>query len=302
MGLLRDRRAPTELNGRQKEELQKDVILVSLCKDRAAYRQQLYEEGFYPLEKAKGITLYKNYEETKRKIGSIYQRLYREHLDKAIREFHDSVDTIKVARQLSGKAAGEVLTLPAAEFELKERATIASMLFRPFENDKTRVEFVRTSARLCQLQETRQPKALKRKMEQFVAVGDNGVLSLRKCSKGHPSLEVFSLPQCRNGETVDHDPGASRSEEPKEVQCQHTYPIVLHQPVCLICIGNKEFTYDRRMRHIPRKDVLNKHVETHFRLPEYQMEFQCRHPHCCAILHGVSHFKRHALEIHGVSH
>ncbi|KAF2826068.1 hypothetical protein CC86DRAFT_294249 [Ophiobolus disseminans] len=57
--------------------------------------------------------------------------MYREPLETAIREFHKSIDTIEIARQLSGKAATEVLTLLAVEFELRERATIASMLFKP---------------------------------------------------------------------------------------------------------------------------------------------------------------------------
>jgi hypothetical protein len=77
---------------------------------------------------------------------------------------------------------------------------------------------------------------------------------------------------------------------------------VLPYPVCLICIGNEEFSYERRMRHIPRKDVLKKHVETHFRLPELQSGFACRHPSCSDMLFDSVHFKRHALDIHGVSH
>lgn len=60
-----------------------------------------------------------------------------------IRAFHDSIDTIKIARQLSGKAAAEVLTLPPVEFKLQERAAIAAMLFKTIEGDKARITFVR---------------------------------------------------------------------------------------------------------------------------------------------------------------
>jgi hypothetical protein len=82
------------------------------------------------------------------------------------------------------------------------------------------------------------------------------------------------------------------------------FEIVLSDPhpICLICIGNEEFSDERRMRCIPRKDVLKKHVETHFRLAELQSESQCRHPRCSVVLADVVHFKRHALEVHGVSH
>ena len=74
--------------------------------------------------------------------------MYRERLEKAIREFYDLINTIEIARQLSGKAATKVLILPTAKFEIQERATITAMLFKPFENDKARIKFVYTLARL----------------------------------------------------------------------------------------------------------------------------------------------------------
>ncbi|KAI1663563.1 DUF3435 containing protein [Pyrenophora tritici-repentis] len=118
MGLSRDRRAPTELDDEQQKELRNDPALTILRKEREVYKEQLYNQGFYPLSKGEGTDVYKKYEETKRKIGSTYQRLYRERLESAVREFHESIDTIEIARQLSGMAAEKVLTLPAVEFEL----------------------------------------------------------------------------------------------------------------------------------------------------------------------------------------
>ena len=59
--------------------------------------------------------------------------------------------------------ATEVLTLPAVEFELRVRATIAGMLFNPIQDDTARAMFVRILAELCHKQETRRPKAAKRK-------------------------------------------------------------------------------------------------------------------------------------------
>jgi hypothetical protein len=49
-----------------------------------------------------------------------------------------------------------------------------------------------------------------------------------------------------------------------EVQSRQLFPIVAPHPICLICIGNEEFLDERRMRCIPQKDVLKKHVEMHF--------------------------------------
>ena len=288
MGLSRDRRAPTELDDEQQEKLRNDPALAVLRKERETYKRQLHDRGFNPLAQGQGTDLYKKYEDTKRKIGSTYQSLYRERLEAAIREFHDSIDTIEIARQLSGKAATEVLTLPAVEFELRERAAVASMLFKPIQDDKTRVRFVRTLARLCHKQETPQPKALKRKKVDFVVCEDNGSSSSSKRKKSVDGFE--KTPPSQDGEKI------------LETQSQQLYSIISPHPVCLICIGNEEFSYERRMRHIPRKDVLKKHVETHFRLPELQSGLQCRHPNCSDILTDMMHFKRHALDVHGVSH
>lgn len=46
---------------------------------------------------------------------------------------------------------------------------IAGLLVMPIQDDKAQVRFVRTLARLCHKQETRQPKAVKRKKVSLVA-------------------------------------------------------------------------------------------------------------------------------------
>lgn len=300
MGLSRDRRAPTELDNEQQEKLRDDPALVILRMERKAYKVQLQDQGFRPLVKGQGTDLYKKYEDTNRKIGSTYQRLYRERLESAIREFHESIDTIEIARQLSGKAAVEVLTLPAVEFELGERATISGMLFKPIQDDKARVKFVSTLAKLCRKQETRQPKAFKRKRVDLVPCEASGSSFSNQRKKGADGFEKTPLEQvCK---VVKEELDAPRRENILEVGSRQLYPTVLPHPVCLICIGNEEFSYERRMRCIPRKDVLKKHVETHFRIAELQSEFPCRHPNCSDMLVDMMHFKRHALDVHGVSH
>jgi hypothetical protein len=298
MGLSRDRRAPTELDDAQQEALRNDPALAVLRKEREMYKGQLHDQGFLPL--SKGTDLYKKNEDTKRKIGSTYQRSYRERLESAICEFHESIDTIEIARQLSGMAAAEVLTLPAVEFELRERATIAGMLFKPILDDKARVRFVRTLARLYHKQETRQPKALKRKRVGLIAYEANGSSFSNKRKKGTDGVEKSPLNQ--DYEIVKEELDAQRRENVLEVRSRQLFSIVAPQPICLICIGNEEFSYERRMRCIPRKDVLKKHVETHFRLAELQSEFQCRHPSCSDMLVGMMHFKGLALDVHGVPH
>jgi hypothetical protein len=62
--------------------------------------------------------------------------MYRKRLETVIRKFYDLINTMEIARQLSGKAANKVLTLPAVKFELREQSAIASMLFKPIQNEK----------------------------------------------------------------------------------------------------------------------------------------------------------------------
>ncbi|KAF9733739.1 hypothetical protein PMIN01_08082 [Paraphaeosphaeria minitans] len=51
-------------------------------------------------------------------------------------------------------------------------------------------------------------------------------------------------------------------------------------------MGKGELSYEWRMRHIPRKDVLKKHIMVHFKDAQYQGEFECRHPSCSEKLNG----------------
>ncbi|KAF2726606.1 hypothetical protein EJ04DRAFT_391195, partial [Polyplosphaeria fusca] len=131
MSISRDRRAPTELNDKQLDEVRNHPNLVALRVERTRYKEQLYAQDYYPLAAAKGTDLYKKYMDTNSKISSTYQKLHRERLTVAIREFHNTIDSIEIAKQLCGEAATEVLRLPAVEFELRERATVANMLFEP---------------------------------------------------------------------------------------------------------------------------------------------------------------------------
>lgn len=297
MGLSRDRRAPTELDDDQQKQVRNDPILVALREKREKYKKMLKDKGFYPLAAGKGTRLYKKYEKTNRKLASAYQKLHRIRLNEVIRKFHDSIDTIEIARQLSGKPATEVLTLPKVEFELRSRAAIAGMLSKPFKDDRERLIFTRTLARLCQQQETRQPKALRRKNWEFVEHDSGAPLTKRhKADTARAEKRFYCHSSDLVRQELDSDDG-----DTGEIKTHDLYPIVLPYPVCLICIGGR-FPYERRMKHIPRKDVLQKHVARHFQQLEYQNGFQCLHPQCAIMLDGIVHFKRHALDVHGVVH
>ncbi|KAF2739599.1 hypothetical protein EJ04DRAFT_606100 [Polyplosphaeria fusca] len=228
MSILRDRRVPTELNDKQLDEIRNHPDLVALRVERKRYKEELHAQSFYPLANAEGTDLYRKYMDMNSKIST---------------------------KQLRGEAATEVLRLPAVEFELRERATVANMLFKPFPDDKARVRF-------CSFAPS--PYALDQE---------------KAAVKKEPTLPLCGTVQ------------------------EELYPKKLLHPVCLICIGNSGFSHERRLRPWPRKDVLNKHIKAHFEDPEFQAAFSCRHPRCQGVmLDGIMHFKRHALDVHGVTH
>ncbi|KAF1935000.1 hypothetical protein EJ02DRAFT_487434, partial [Clathrospora elynae] len=117
-------RSPSEtlliksLDDEQWKKLRNDPALAILCKEQEAYKAQLHGQGCRPLSKGKGTNLCNKYKDTKQKMSSTYQRLYREQLESAVRKFYELINTIEIARQLSRMAADKVLTLPAVEFEL----------------------------------------------------------------------------------------------------------------------------------------------------------------------------------------
>ncbi|KAL5404076.1 hypothetical protein PMIN04_012660 [Paraphaeosphaeria minitans] len=274
MGLSRDRRAPVELDDKQQEEVRNHPLLAELREERDVYKHKLYSQGFRPLVQGQGTSLYADYESTVRRIGSTTEKLRRERLKEAIQTFHDSIDAIEIEKQLSGKPATEILTLSTPEFELRERATVANMLSKPFKDDRARVRHIHTLTRLCRLQETPRPKARKRKLD---CVEDPVSSSKADGDFTNPTGLKIRFERC--------EPTASKDEGDADAP-SHLYPMIPPHPVCLLCIG--QGSYEWRMRPIPRKDVLKKHIKVHFKDPQYQ--------------DGMGHFMRHALDVHGVCH
>lgn len=97
-------------------------------------------------------------------------------------------------------------------------------------------------------------------------------------------------------------PGVPKRGDIVEIECSNLYPTELPYPLCLFCIGNKQYSYEQRMKQRSRKDVLSKHVASHLRNDKYQGEFNCPHPSCSHKLYDEMHFKRHALDVHKIIH
>jgi hypothetical protein len=134
----------------------------------------------------------------------------------------------------------------------------------------------------------------------FVVCEDNKLLSPNKRKKSADGFEKSSLIQdCM---IANEKLNALQRRQILDVQSQQPFPTVLLYLVCLLCKENEELSYNRRMCHIPQRDVLRRHVETHFQLSKLGSEFQCCHPSCSGMLENMMHFRVHAFDVHRVSH
>ncbi|APA10374.1 predicted protein [Sclerotinia sclerotiorum 1980 UF-70] len=117
--------------------------------------------------------------------GDVYERYYMQAFidtdcqaiylgstrrEDLIRAFHKTVHTIEVDRQLQGILPADILTPSTIEYELKEQATIARLLFEPHTGltedqiIQKRIELVQNLIQLCKRQESpRQYRASKSK-------------------------------------------------------------------------------------------------------------------------------------------
>jgi len=121
-------------------------------------------------------------------------------------------------------AAEKVLTLPTVEFELWERGAIAGMLFKPIQDDKAQVRFLRILARLCHKQETRQPQTFKRKRAGLIACEPYGSSFSKKRKNGTAGVERSPLNQ--DCEMAKEKLDAPRRENVLEVRSRQLFPIV----------------------------------------------------------------------------
>ena len=81
---------------------------------------------------------------------------------------------------------------------------------------------------------------------------------------------------------------------------QNSYPMTFTCLICLICIGNEQLSYAKRMRPFKRKYTFQKHLNTHLQQGVFDTELECKHPYCSEQVLGITHFKNHAARVHQV--
>ncbi|KAJ9654854.1 hypothetical protein H2201_008928 [Coniosporium apollinis] len=267
MRLSRDKRAPTELTDEQKLEVRNNPKLVKLHKNRERCKKKIRDRGYYSIKAAKGTCLYARYEETNRKINNLTNTLRRRRLDQAILEFHDSIDTIEIDRQLDGINVPTTPARPILQFEHRERATIARLLSQPLDEldeasaTKLRARFIRNLASLCHRHESRQYKVSNKKIHIWFESGQTkkvgGAIGTKR-SLSDPSNAGAQKRQKSPEEGCNNTSGTQESQDKtqmlipikeEDVEIVHNpYPMVFADPVCLICIGGEELSRERQTR------------------------------------------------------
>jgi hypothetical protein len=281
--LERHEMAPDGLDKAQQEEIRNDPAVISLTRCRDEIVAQI--KSAYPtIKAAKGTQLFGEHGKKNREINKLKAQLIRVKLDKVIDEFHESVHTEEVNRQLQGiLPATEVLNPPTFAYELAERAVVARLLFQPLEDLKldqlfgVRIQLVKALAQLCKRQET--PHQFKRS----------------RTSKQVPEITCVRL-------KVENSPASA--PRPSEVTVGNTvidinptsgaspHPGTDADLCCPFC----------KRGPFARPNSLGRHVgNQHLAYAAANEGFPCPYEGCTAFLGGAEHFLNHTACQHGLT-
>jgi hypothetical protein len=209
----RDLLAPqcwADLTDAKKSEIKKDSKLVDYEEKRKACREQIHALGFRNIPDAMGKTgRYDDYIVASGKFNARSSLLKDRCLKEAIKEYHETVDTLEINNQLKGiMPDNEVVILPNIDYELADRGLAAQLFFTPVDDldvsevFRLRCNLIKCLTRLCRQRES--PRLFQQKN------GTDGPLSVYNQkvpkSKGgmheiieiqEPPRETFFCPFCR---------------------------------------------------------------------------------------------------------
>jgi hypothetical protein len=304
MGLTRDKRAPTELNAQQKQEIRNDPRLVMLRARRDRRRERLTRQGYYPLSTATDHPDYVRYKELGREINSLTTTLRNKRLAETIREFHDTIDGLEIDRQLDGSTVAEPYIIPAPEFESPDRALVAKFISLPLTDTTTgkalggETAFIEALVNLCFQQEGRRYRSQ----------------PCHKESSPHGERPSFTQAITKAWQPsgtghIDINGWASQRPNLPHVRVISTMgtvagelPLTFQTPVCLICIGEKGWSEISRTNAFARKSTLKRHLDIHIKAGQFNRPFCCRVPGCKTLLKCLTHYMNHSATVHKVHH
>jgi hypothetical protein len=303
--LERHDQAPTELTDVQKQEIWNDPDIVKLIRVRERYAAKIKKSGYSTIKAAKGTSWYERHGKAQRDINNLKTKLSNALLEKTIDEFHETVHSAEVDRQMRGiLPAPDVLAPSAIEYELKERATIARLLFQPLDDLKedelypVRIRLVESLVQLSKRQATphwfKVSKSRKR-LQQVKKVQElSEPLPAGDIVTGTPDTveDVQKLLETTASDVIaDLDP------------VEHAQNISETTPFyCRFCMWDDREAGPRKRTHtFSRIDSLGRHIRRqHLTRRATAGGFHCPYLGCSAFLGCDTHFLNHTDRVHGL--
>ena len=216
------------------------------------------------------------------KINCLKTKLSRELLNKTIDEFHETVHSAKVERQMQGiMPSPEVLNPPTIKYELAERATVARLLFQPADGMslekvfQVRIQLVDALVQLCGRQETPYQFRVSRLGKRLREVDDLD----EPCKRSKVEYTVID----EDDSFVDIPPVADSAD------------VTTVELRCPFCKCDKEAGPRKREHKYPRRDSWKRHVRGQHLTDQAVGEgFDCPYGGCDAFLGTATQFLRHA--------
>jgi hypothetical protein len=224
-------------------------------------------------------------------MNSLRTRLTREKLDQIIDNFHETVHTKEVDRQMQGINPSPADLNPCTiEYELEERATVARLLFQPLDDLKldqmfrVRIQLVKALADLCKRQETPHQFKKPTKMPRAVKAADISM----NMDQPTPSTSRLSVDAVVRPADLNHDTDESFDEP------------VTPDLYCPFCKWGDEEVGPRKRDHVyARPDSLGRHIrDQHLVARDPNEGFDCPYEGCSAFLGGGMHFLNHTARQH----
>lgn len=272
--------APKALTVQQLSEIEGHESLDKYRKKRTRAMIDWKNQGYGSRKQAEGTEMAERYDRYQKKIDTLRKHLKAERLQRSIREFHTSVHVEEIDRQLRGIKPSDAIAPPNIEYDLPERAKVASLFSQAADiTDRgtlhlIRIELITTLAQLCKRRESPCRGSDKR--------GRKSVAS-KAMTRSIRSRAQVSL----RYESEDADDRFSPS-----LGGSATYTPDPSRPTCPFCQWHGTHGESQR-RKTWRLDSLARHVRDQH-LKRKRAPFLCPWPDCEAVLADSEHFASHA--------
>lgn len=303
--LIRHERAPKALTDVQKFKISQHPKLLKLIDERAQCVQDLKDHGFPTIKSTKGTRWFEKHKSLQADINNLKRQLSDEQLEKTIAEFHKTIHTTEVDRQLQGIRPTEMLTPSTFKYELEERGRVAKLLFKPLDGLteeqilNVRIELVDSLVQLCKKQETphqfKTPKKRRRPRACPVYVRSTDTEEEMEEEEEEEEEEAFQTDSVEESEEETVPDVVADMDAEEQPAIQRLY--------CAFCKWADEEAGPRKREHLfSRIDSLSRHVRAQHLCPSAAGEgFDCPYPACSAFLGSALHFVTHTKHQHGLS-